>query len=243
MSVYRNRPVVGLVDQSANAPSPRYDWYGNAHGLPVANWRNALADEGSYFTGINPTLATTIAGHVAPALADNATTPTKALLHIYNSGSLRLTMDYLKLAVIVVNASSTSTNFVAFVDNLGATGRTSGGSAITPTNVRSDNPTTTGATVFFGAVVTAAASVVQRIAAWTVRPVIAVAEDQYTFRFGGDPSLPAYTTHIGTAVSNLLVQMPPAVIAPGGNFYFCEANPSGATTAATYEFEFGYAER
>ena len=58
-----------------------------------------------------------------------------------------------------------------------------------------------------------------------------------------DPSNPIGWTHIGTAVSNLLVQMPPVVIAPGGNFYFCESNPSGATTAATYEFEFGYAER
>ena len=243
MGAFRNRPTVLHTDNPQDAAPGRHSWYGDAYTLPVSTPRSGVAEEGSYFTGVNATLATAIAGHVAPALADNATTPTKALLHVFNSGQRYIMWDYVKLALEVVNASSTSTNFVAFVDSGSSTGRTSGGTAITPTNVRSDNPTSTAATIYFGAVVVAAPTTARKIAQWTVRPVIAVAEDQYLFRFGADPALMNAATHIGTAISNLLVHMPPVVIAPGGNFYLCESNPSGATTAATYEFEFGYWER
>ena len=243
MAIHRQRPSVGLGDNTQGGAPNRSSWYGDAYQVPVGTGRNGVADEGSYFTGVNATLATAIAGHVAPALADNATTPTKALLHVFNAGERNITIDYLKLALEVVNASSTSTNFVVFLDNLGSTGRSSGGTAITPVSCRSDGPFSTSASVYFGAVVVASNSTVKKIAQWTVRPVIAVAEDQYHFRFGADPALPNTATHIGTAISNLLVQMPPAVVAPGGNFYFCESNPSGASTAATYEFEFGYFER
>ena len=94
----------------------------------------------------------------------------------------------------------------------------------------------------FGAVAVVTTTA-KKVGQWTVRPVIAVAEDQYTFRFGDAAALPNAATHIGTAISNLLVSCAPVVIAPGGNFHLCESNPSGASTAATYEFEFGYWER
>ena len=243
MGIFRTKPSVGLTDNLNDAAPGRHSWYGDAYTVPVGTARQSLAEEGSYFTIVNATLATAIAGHVAPALANNDPTPTKTLLHIYNGGQRWVTMDYLKLALEVVNASSTSTNFLVYVDNLGSSGRTSAGTAITPANVRSDNPTSSGVTCYFGAVVTAAHSAVKKVAQWTVRPVIAVAEDQYTFRFGADPALNNSATLLGTAHSCVLVQAPPVVIAPGGNFYFCEANPSGATTAATYEFEGGFWER
>ena len=243
MGIFRTKPTVGLTDNPGDAAPGRHSWYGDAYIVPVETPRVALAAEGSYFTGVNATLATAIAGHVAPALADNDPLPTKSLLHLYNAGQRWIAFDYLKLTEIVVNASSTSTDFTVYVDNLGSSGRTSGGTAITANNVRSDNPFTTGATVYFGAVVTAAAAAAKKIAQWTVRPVIAVAEDQYTFKFGADPMLNSSVTHIGTAVANLLVNMPPVIISPGGNMYFCFSGPSGATTAATHEFEFGFWER
>ena len=242
MGIFRNRPSVGLADNLNGGGPQRASWYGDGYVVPIGTARQNLADEGSYFTGVNATVATAIAGHAAPAIADNDDTPLKSLLHLYNGGQRNVTFDYVKLALEVVNASSTSTNFVVFVDNEGASTRTSGGTAITPVNVRSDNPTTTGIVAYFGAVAVVATTA-RKVAQWTVRPVIAVAEDQYTFRFGGDAALPNAATHIGTAISNLLVQCPPVVIAPGGNFHLCEANPSGASTAATYEFEFGYWER
>ena len=184
---------------------------------------------------------TDIAGHVAPALADNDDTPLKALVHIYNSGTRFILVDYVKLAVIVVNASSTATGFVAFVDSAGATGRTSGGTQLTPANVRGDEPFATGATVFVGAVVVASTTA-NKTGQQVVRPVIAVALDQYQFWFGHGP-LASPSLHSGTAVAAINVNMAPVAIQPKGNFYLCESNPSGATTAATYQIELGYVER
>lgn len=241
MATFRNRPVVSLSDNPLSGGPSRSSWYGDAYSVPVGTGRAGAAEEGSYFVGTNAVVGTAIVGHVAPAIADNDDTPTKALLHMFNSGERFITLDYVKLALEVVNASSTSTNFVAFVDNEGATGRTSGGTAIVPVSTRSDGGSSN-ATCRFGAVVVASTTA-KKVGQWTVRPVIAVAEDQYTFRFGDAAALNAYATHIGTAVSNLLVSCAPVVIAPGGNFYLCEANPSGAATGATYEFEFGFIER
>ncbi len=166
MGLFRNRPTVALADNTQDAAPGRHSWYGDTYTVPVSTPRSGAAEEGSYFTGVNATLATAIAGHVAPSLANNDPLPTKSLLHLYNSGARYVMVDYLKLALAVVNASSTATNFVVYVDNLGSSGRTSGGTAITPANVRSDNPTTTGVTAFFGAVVTAAAAGAKKIAQW-----------------------------------------------------------------------------
>lgn len=240
--ISRVRPNQNLNDSLTDTTPGRNSWYGDRYTLPLGVGRQLAADEGSYFVGMNSVVGTAIAGHVAPAIADNDDTPTKTLLHIYNGGQRHISIDYVKLALEVVNASSSSTNFTMFVDNQGATTRTGGGTAITPVSTISRTDTATGATVYFGAVTTSTTTA-KKVGQWTVRPVIAVAEDQYTFRFGADAALNAYTTHIGTAVSNLLVSCAPVVVAPGGNFHLCEANPSGAATAATYEFEFGYIER
>ena len=242
MANFRNRPVVGLTDNPNGGGPNRASWYGDAYAIPVGTGRSAAADEGSYFFACNAVVATTIAGHVAPAIADNDDTPLKALLHVYNGGSRNITLDYVKLALTVVNASSTSTNFVAFVDNEGATTRTGGGTAIVPVSTRSDAPFTTNATVYFGAVTTVATTA-KKVGQWTVRPVIAVAEDQYVFSFGDMVVNPSAVAVTGTNVASVAVSCAPVVVAPGGNFHLCEANPSGATTAATYEFEFGYIER
>lgn len=243
MAISRNRPAAGLTDNLNGGAPGRASWYGDAYVVPVGTQRGGVADEGSYFAISNAVPATTIAGHVAPAIADNDDTPTKALLHIYNGGQRHVTMDFLKIKLAVVNASSTATGFTGFLDNLGSSGRSSGGTAITPQNTRSDNPYTSGATVYFGAVVTVAASSVRKFLSWQVRPVIAVVDDRYDFFFGSEPNSHAPLAVTGTAIAQVAVACPPVVIAPGGNFYLCEVNPSGAATAATYEFTGGFWER
>jgi hypothetical protein len=209
----------------------------------ISEPRKSLSEEGSLFAFNNPTLGTAIAGHVAPSLANNDPTPTKTLLHIYNAGNKWITLDSLTIRYAVVNASSTATGFLVYLDQLGSTGKTSGGTAITPASCRSDAPFTSGASITFGAVVTAAASTVQRVFAYSVRPVIAVVADQYTFNFGGAVGLASSVPVNGTNVSSLHVQVPGVTILPGGNFYLAEANPSGAATAATYEFSGAYVEK
>lgn len=242
MGIYRNRPAVGLTDNAGDAAPGRHSWYGDQYVIPVGTGRHAAADEGSYFVGTNTVQGTDTAGHVAPALADNDDTPTKALLHIYNGGQRHIAIDYVKLALVVVNASSTATGFTIFVDNHGSTSWVSGGSAITPVSSRSDAPNSTGVSAHFGAAVVATTTA-KKVGQWVVRPVIAVTLDQYTFRFGSD-AMPFNTGALtGTAVATVGVACAPVVIAPGGNFHLCESNPSGAATAATYQFEFGFWER
>lgn len=242
MGIYRTRPSVFGTDNASDNTPGRNGWYGERFVLPVGEPRQVLGDEGSYFAISQPVLGTDIVGHVAPSLANNDPLPTKSLLHIYNGGQRMITMDYLTLRWVVVNASSTATGFTIYTDSLGSSGRTSGGTAVTPYNSRVAGQASA-ATIFFGAVVTASAASVQRHFAKFIRPVIAVAADEATFSFGADRSQPASVPLNGTAVVAQMVHCPPVTIMPGGNFYLCEANPSGAATGATYHFTGGFIEK
>ena len=242
MSTFRTRPNLGNGDNLLGGAPQRGSWYGDQYVVPVANPRQALAEEGSYFVAANAVQGTDITGHAAPALADNDDTPTKALIHIYNGGSKFIMVDYIKLAVVVVNASSTATGFVAFVDSANASGRTSGGTALTVGSTRGDDPHSSGATIYAGAVVVATTTA-NKVGQQVVRPVIAVTLDQYHFWFGAGPMTINTGALTGTAVATVGVSMAPVAIQPGGNFYLCESNPSGASTAATYQIELGYVER
>src|SRR3990167_1749702 len=119
MAISRTRPSSQGDNLQGGGPQ-RASNYGDAYVVSVANPRQALAEEGSYFVAANAVQGTDITGHAAPALADNDDTPTKALIHIYNGGQRYILVDYVKLALVVVNASSTATGFVAFVDAAGA---------------------------------------------------------------------------------------------------------------------------
>lgn len=242
MSVFRTRPHLSEGDNLNGGAPQRGDWYGNQFVNPLGSYRQNLAEEGSYFVAANAVQGTDITGHAAPALADNDDTPTKALIHIYNGGKKFIMVDYVKLAIVVVNASSTATGFVAFVDNAGASGRTSGGTQLTPASTRGDEPHASGATVFVGAVVVATTSA-NKVGQQVVRPVIAVTLDQYHFWFGHGPVTNNVGALTGTSHATVNSSFAPVAVPPGGNFYLCESNPSGAITAATYQIELGYIER
>lgn len=242
MSIQRTRPTTFGQDNPQDATPGRNGWYGERFVLNAGESRQVLGDEGSYFAINTPVLGTDIVGHVAPSLANNDPLPTKSLLHIFNGGQRMITLDFLTLRWIVVNASSTATGFVIYTDALGTTGKTSGGTAVSPVNSRV-GASPSGAVVTFGAVVTASAAAVQRHFAKYVRPVIAVAADEATFVFGSDRSQPSAVLLNGTAVASYSVPVPPVTILPGGNFYLAEANPSGAATGATYHFTGGFIEK
>ena len=77
MGKFRERPAASLTDNSLDAAEGRNSWYGDRYVKSLGNSDWVLADEGSYFVATNATLATGIAGHAAPVVAD---TDTKALL-------------------------------------------------------------------------------------------------------------------------------------------------------------------
>lgn len=236
MAIARTRGTSAASDGGTTLPY-RTGPFGEAYVIPAGLGRQALAEEGSYFSAANATLATEITGHAAPAIGDEATKP---LVYLYNGGTKYITIDFITLRTDTPNASSSASYFTSSVT--AELSRDSGGTAITPQNCRSDNPITTGATVYFGAVVcTPSAS--RRIGQVLARSVIAVTEDQYLFTFGQDRVLPGFAVSTGTTVTDRICGLPPAVIAPGGEFLFTLIAPSGASTAWDGEIAMGYWER
>lgn len=238
MAILRTIPSAPTADNSQVATTPtRTGSYGEAFTLSIGTGRQAASAEGSYFTALNATTATEIAGHAAPAIGDESTKP---LVYIYNGGTRIITPDYIWLRTDTPNTTSSASYFTVCTTN--ELSRDSGGTAITPSNSRSDAPITTGATVYFGAVVcTPAAYKLQgRVLA---RSVIAVTEDQYIFTFGQDQRLPGFAVSTGTTVTDRLCGLPPVSIAPGGEFLFTLIAPSGASTPWDGEITLGYFER
>ncbi len=239
MATAKLRPT-GNADSTAIVTPSRTGKYGEAYTTNIGWERNTLADEGSYYVITNATIGTQLTGHVAPAIAD---TNTKSIIHFFNAGTLDIYLDYICLTTVVANASATAVDFLAWIDNKGVTGLTSGGTAITaPGNTRSNSTTLSSIQMTAGACVTAPLTNIKKVLQRTVKPYIGVALDSYTFMFGNSGSAPTGYALV-TAVTNTITTCAPVVVGPGGNFYFVQTGPSGASTAITFEFEVGYAER
>jgi hypothetical protein len=202
------------------------------------------ADEGSYFTAYNVTDGTGIAGHAAPVQADLSLKP---LLHIYNGNTSTsgksIIIDFVRIRMTAIGASGTTLDVTTWIDQNGATVKSSGGTVATNVNNRSDNPYTSGAVVSFGAVVATAGSSERRLDHQRIRSVRPIVEDQYVFQFGASgfsmPSAQAITTAV---IANIYVPLVPAVILPGGNFKLALWRASQAN-ADSYEYTVGWTER
>jgi hypothetical protein len=240
MGIFRLKPTVGLGDNPNDAAEGRNSWYGERYVVPVAGGSNwAVADEGSYFVATNPTLATGIAGHAAPVVAD---TDTKALLHLYNQGDRNIVPDFLHLEVTAAGTAGTINYLTAYVDNKGATARSSGGTAITPVCTNTEVAASSSAEIYFGPVVTAMSSS-RKVAQQIVREVIPVVQDTILVVFGSpNGTAHAALTTAGTATNHSVLYVPPVVIGPGGNLNLSMIRPS-QSAAASYQFQFGYFER
>jgi hypothetical protein len=217
------------ADSSTQVNPSRTGAYRESYTLPLGGGDYHFADEGSYYHASNATLATGIAGHAAPVVADGVT---KALLHLFNNGDKNIIPVYLFLEVTAAGTAGTLHYTTIYTDDAGATARASGGTAITPVNAKSDGSDTTGAVLYFGAVVTAMAT-----------PKIPVVQDTVLMRFGS-PSGHAHAplTTAGTATAHVVQDFAPVVIGPGGNLNISQIRPS-QSAAASYQFSFGYIER
>lgn len=240
MGIFRLKPTVGLGDNPNDSSEGRNSWYGDRYVVPVgggSNW--TLADEGSYFVAANATLATGIAGHAAPVVAD---TDTKALLHLYNSGERNIVPDFLHLEVTAAGTAGTINYLTAYIDNKGTTARSSGGTAVTPVNTNSEVNASAGCELYFGAVVTAMSSS-RKVAQQIVREVIPVVQDTILVVFGSpNGQAHAALTTAGTATNHSVLYVPPVVVGPGGNLNLSMIRPS-QSAAASYQFQFGFWER
>lgn len=227
-------------DSPAIATPTRTGKYAEAYALPMGTGRMTWADEGSYYVAQNATIGTQLTGHVAPAIAD---ANTKSIIHFFNAGTKDVYLDYLVLTTVVANASATAVDFLAWTDQKGVSGLTSGGTAITTiNNTRSDSTNASLISLTAGACITAPLTNIHRVLQRTVKPYIGVALDSYSFVFGNGAWAPTGYALI-TAVTNTITSCAPCVVGPGCNFYFVQTGPSGATTAMTFEFEMGFIER
>ena len=239
MAINKLRGTKNADGTSVVTPS-RTGAYSEAYSIPLGIGRMTFADEGSYYVAQNATVGTQLTGHVAPAIAD---TNTKSIIHFFNAGALDVYLDYLVLTTVVANANATAVDFLAWTDNKGVSGLTSGGTAITTIyNTRSNATTAAGITLTAGPLVTAPLTNVHRVLQRRVKPYIGVALDSYSFVFGNGAWAPTGYALV-TAVTNTLTSCAPVVVGPGGNFYFAQIGPSGGATAMTFEFELGFYER
>lgn len=215
--------------------------------IPLTQGTYPLADEGAYFTAVNPTPGTGIIHALTTAWSATA-----ALLCLRNTdaeGAKRIYLDYVKLMCLgTAPTATTSIRLAITIDN---TNRySSGGTAITPQNVNMDSASATVAALNFGAVVLTAASGSVRQIAREAQPNRAapalVNGDTFFYNFGQTTSESlgiVGSATPATAPQNVTAAMPPVIMGGGDSFNFHLYYPGAATTAPTYEFEIGWWER
>lgn len=198
---------------------------------------SALAAEGSYFVATNPTPGTGIAGVAAASSFDD----TQTLLHIRNTDTTKnLHLDYLRLTVTAAGTNGTTALYAMKTDR-GVTRRTSGGTAITPVNPNAGDSSTASVAMYFGPIVTAAATSDARlISNGNLRVgVIKVVGDTYLWNFGGSTQVVGAMAQAGTAVAQVVVNVAPVVLGPNDQFFLHEWAAS-QTVGSSYLFECGF---
>lgn len=240
MSVQKTLPTP-VPNTTASVPS-RADQSLAAFALPIGNSNWGFAYEGTYFVTNNATLATGIAGHAAPVVAD---TDTKPLLLVYNGTPYDLVPDYLFLEVTAAGTAGTIQYTTIYTDNKGSAAYGTGGTAITAFNPARSNGNavpTTGLSMVFGAPTATMANSV-KVGQMIVREVIPVVQDTITMKFGG-PNAGEHSalTTAGTATNHCVQHFAPIVIGPGGNLNISQIRPS-QSAAASYQFSFGFVLR
>lgn len=209
------------------------DPYLKAWNVPVFGGNQGAAYEGSAIVATNATLATGIAGHAAPVVAD---TDTKALFFLYNGSTKYVIFDQLFLEVTAAGTGGTIQYTTVYVDQKGSTARSSGGTAITPVCTNTGASVPAGLEVYFGPVVTAMSSS-RKVGQQIGREVIPVVQDTLMLKFGGsNGQFHSGLTTASTATNHLIQQFAPIVIAPGGNLNISQIRPS-QSAAASYQFE------
>lgn len=198
----------------------RLSGYGEQFNVPMP-WRHVQNRDGTYFSFFDATLdlATTIAGHAAPVLADVDATLVKGtvfLRNISSSTTKKWHLDWLRIHVKTAGANGTS---ALYAMQMGTTTRyTSGGTALTVSNTNMDasNDTSATLTALAGPVVIAAENATtRRVLHGVLRDGIEVAGDQKLFIFGGDPAASPAEAASGTCD---VINCPPVCLGSGAEF-------------------------
>jgi len=238
--IRRLRPSAGV--EGSTDFNKRFTPYGDQYLVqPIPpDHRGLLAEEGSYYTVVNPTPDTTVACGIIAAYV--VTTP---LFHIANGSANRnITLDYVKLRVTIAPASAVNAIYTIDVDNtLRLSTAPTGGSNRTVNNV---NPARSqdfeGAVYAFtgGTVLTVmGGSNVRTIGHGAIAHSIPIAHDELLLTFGQPQSVSSPATAVSRRVGNA----PPVVIPPGCSASIHIYFVSNAATGLSAEYEMGLWQR
>jgi hypothetical protein len=214
---------------------------------------HALADEGSYFTASNPTVGTAIA--MTTSVVDDAATASSThaqaapYLYMYNRGvtgdqnAKSVYLKYIKLFSRIGDQAWTSATQALFSVRSDPNSRyTSGGTALTTTNVNTNVGTASQVIAYAGANVVSLpnATTGRVLAHGLIQSSIPLAGSTWIWTFG-DVTQP---TNFGYAsvINSLTIPCPPAVIAPGWSLQL-DIWATALAAAPTFEIEVGYVER
>lgn len=243
--------VVGLPD--GQFTPDRGGTYGEKVVEMVSAKQHKVADEGSYFLTRTNTIGTGIAG-VSSVTSYSATNNLLCISNNNGAGGRNIWLDYVYLTATAAATSSTNLFFYSQLDTTMryASGGYGGAGTNVVTNIlngpyatNSGSNTQSGALVYAGAVVAAAASLQNRIlCSRQARFQISVIGDTYMIPFGSTDIPLVGMTGVAQATGGLAVTLPhpPVCIAPGGSFLLGYFGAS-AGAAPSFEFEIGHVER
>lgn len=206
------------------------------------NFRNALAEEGSYYAARNATIDTTVAYGVIAAYV--TTTPAFLIANTAPAGGRNIFLDFLKLRLTVAPASATNWKYVVEVDNSTrlSTAPTGGVSlSVVNTNPAVSNDFE-GAVWGFsgGTVLTVVAGQATRIIAHgAIAQSIPLVLDEHVLQFGREDSAPS----AATAVTKRVASAPPVCIPPGCSAAIHLYGLSNAITGMSAEYSLGLYQR
>ena len=210
--------------------------------------RQMLAAAGKLFVATNPTPGTAI----AYALKTGYSATANGLFSISNnnpSGGASLYLDRLKLTQTATVPTGTLVMRAEVYTESGIMVIGTAAAAVTPVNLNSGYPNTTGAVVtFFSAGAgTVPASVGSRrlVGIGSIATGVTVIHDSFTFEFGADgPHLGkvGLTAARATDPADLSTWLPPVVVAPQSSAYMNLWWVTQAANAPEFEFDLVYAE-
>jgi len=205
--------------------------------VPITGADFALSDGGYLYTAVAPTPGTGIIGPVSTTFDT-----TKALLSIYNGGSLNITLKGLRLHVGVVGTTGSIVQFTQTTD----TGNrwSSGGTALTANNTNSGSLNRSGAVVNFGALTLTTATASRTLAHTKYKSAIEVVDDTYQFSWGSSTQYedPASLINNTTTLSHVSYSFPSITVAPGTTYMLHQWRAS-ITVGVTFDVELAFVEK
>jgi hypothetical protein len=231
-----------------------YATSGSEKTSPLWATSHALADEGSYFVAMNPTVGTAIA--MTTSVVDDAATASAThaqnvpYIYIQNKGAVNdnngksLFLQYIKLFSRVGDQAWTSATQALFslrADNTGDR-RTTRGTSLVAYNANTYFGQASSADITAGTNVTSLPSATSGrvLTHGLVQSSIPLAGSTWVFTFGDAGMSTNFA--MASAINTMTIPCPPVVLAPGWSLQF-DLWATALAAAPTFEVEIGYAER